>query len=343
MMIVMKPNATPEEIEHVVARISSVGARAHISRGDEVTLIGAIGDREHVARLELDGAPGVAQVVPILKPYKLSSAAVARRRALRLRDRRPPDRRRALRADRRAVHRRVALAAARDGARGPRRRRGDAPRRRLQAAHLAVRLPGARRRRGCACSPRPRRSTGMPIVTELMDVRDLEAVLEVADVVQIGARNMQNYTLLSEVGRCGVPGPAQARLLGDARGAADGGGVHPQGGQRARDALRARDPHVRDRLPLHARPDGGAGAQAALAPAGRRRPEPRGRAARPRRPALATPPPRRAPTGSSSRCTPTRRRRSATARRRCGPTSSAEYAATVERAAAIAGKAFTHA
>src|SRR6202035_5416388 len=74
MMIVMKPNATPEEIEHVVARISSVGARAHISRGDEVTLIGAIGDREHVARLELEGAPGVAQVVPILKPYKLSSA-----------------------------------------------------------------------------------------------------------------------------------------------------------------------------------------------------------------------------------------------------------------------------
>src|SRR5471030_1223015 len=74
MMIVMKPNATPEEIEHVVARISSVGARAHISRGEEVTLIGAIGDREHVARLELEGAPGVAQVVPILKPYKLSSS-----------------------------------------------------------------------------------------------------------------------------------------------------------------------------------------------------------------------------------------------------------------------------
>src|SRR3984957_21166863 len=74
MMIVMKPNATPEEIEHVIARISSVGAPAHISRGEEVTLIGAIGDREHLARLELDGAPGVAQVVPILKPYKLSSS-----------------------------------------------------------------------------------------------------------------------------------------------------------------------------------------------------------------------------------------------------------------------------
>ena len=47
--------------------------------------------------------------------------------------------------------------------------------------------------------------TGLPIVTELMDMRDLDAVLEVADVIQIGARNMQNYTLLSEVGRCGRP------------------------------------------------------------------------------------------------------------------------------------------
>src|ERR1700683_3337851 len=74
MMIVMKPNATEAEIEHVLARVRSVGARAHISKGEEVTVIGAIGDREHVARLELDGAPGVSQVVPILKPYKLSSA-----------------------------------------------------------------------------------------------------------------------------------------------------------------------------------------------------------------------------------------------------------------------------
>ena len=74
MMIVMKPNATQEEIDHVLDRVRSVGARAHISKGEEVTVIGAIGDREHVARLELEGAPGVSQVVPILKPYKLSSA-----------------------------------------------------------------------------------------------------------------------------------------------------------------------------------------------------------------------------------------------------------------------------
>src|SRR3954451_275794 len=73
MMIVMKATATEAEIEAVIQRIRSVGASPHPSRGAEVTVIGAIGDREHVARLELEGAPGVEKVVPILKPYKLAS------------------------------------------------------------------------------------------------------------------------------------------------------------------------------------------------------------------------------------------------------------------------------
>ena len=73
MMIVMKSTATEQEIQAVIDRIESCGAHAHPSRGAEVTVIGAIGDREHVARLGLEGAPGVENVVPILKPYKLSS------------------------------------------------------------------------------------------------------------------------------------------------------------------------------------------------------------------------------------------------------------------------------
>src|SRR3712207_215136 len=73
MMIVMHPTATEDEIRSVVQRVESVGARAHLSRGEEVTVIGAVGDREHVARLGLDAAPGVDKVVPILKPYKLAS------------------------------------------------------------------------------------------------------------------------------------------------------------------------------------------------------------------------------------------------------------------------------
>src|SRR5829696_8570611 len=73
MMIVMKEGATEAEIAAVVKRVESVGAHAHISAGELVTVIGAIGDREHVANLGLDGAPGVDHLVPILKPYKLSS------------------------------------------------------------------------------------------------------------------------------------------------------------------------------------------------------------------------------------------------------------------------------
>src|ERR671914_782350 len=73
MMIVMKATATEDQVQAVIDRIESCGARAHPSRGEEVTVIGAVGDREHVARLGLEGAPGVEQVVPILKPYKLSS------------------------------------------------------------------------------------------------------------------------------------------------------------------------------------------------------------------------------------------------------------------------------
>src|SRR4051794_4213820 len=75
-MIVMKADATPEDVRSVVARVEGVGARAHVSSGEELTVIGAIGDREHVARLGLEAAPGVDRVVPILKPYKLASSQI---------------------------------------------------------------------------------------------------------------------------------------------------------------------------------------------------------------------------------------------------------------------------
>src|SRR5579863_8106991 len=200
MMIVMKPNATSKEIDDVVARVRSVGARAHISQGDEVTVIGAIGDREHVQRLELEGAPGVAQVVPILKPYKLSSSQLrgGERSVFEIGGRRIGGEHFALIAGPCTVESRQQV---------------------LDTAR-AVRDGGAAMFRGGAYKPRTspyafqglgqeglrllaeaKEIHGLPIVTELMDVRDLEAVLEVADVVQIGARNMQNYTLLSEVGR----------------------------------------------------------------------------------------------------------------------------------------------
>jgi 3-deoxy-7-phosphoheptulonate synthase len=204
MMIVMKPNATAEEIEHVLERVRSAGARAHVSKGEEVTVIGAIGDREHVARLELEGAPGVAQVVPILKPYKLSSAQLrnGERSVFEIGGRRIGGEHFALIAGPCTVESREQV---------------------LDTAQI-VKDAGAAMFRGGAYKPRTspyafqglgqeglrllaeaKELHGLPIVTELMDVRDLEAVLEVADVIQVGARNMQNYTLLAEVGRSGCP------------------------------------------------------------------------------------------------------------------------------------------
>jgi 3-deoxy-7-phosphoheptulonate synthase len=204
MMIVMKADATEDEIRAVVARVEGVGARAHVSPGDELTVIGAIGDREHVARLGLEGHPGVEQVIPILKPYKLASSQLRRgeRSVLEI-------------AGRKVGGDRFALIA------GPCTVEG---RDQTLAAARAVRDGGATLLRGGAYKPRTspysfqglgqeglrllaeaKEETGLPVVTELMDARDLEPVLEVADVIQVGARSMQNYTLLSEIGRSGRP------------------------------------------------------------------------------------------------------------------------------------------
>ena len=204
MMIVMKETATQDQVQAVIDRIESVGAHAHPSRGEEVTVIGAIGDREHIARLELEGAPGVDRVVPILKPYKLASAQIRHDQpsVLTIAGRRIGGEHFALIAGPCTVESRDQL---------------------LTTAHT-VRAAGATMLRGGAYKPRTspyafqglgteglrllaeaKEQTGLPIVTELMDARDLEPVLDVADVIQIGARNMQNYALLSEVGRSGRP------------------------------------------------------------------------------------------------------------------------------------------
>jgi 3-deoxy-7-phosphoheptulonate synthase len=204
MMIVMKATATEDEIQAVISRIESCGAHAHPSRGEEVTVIGAIGDREHVARLGLEGAPGVEQVVPILKPYKLASKQLKgeERTVIEIDGRRIGGDHFALIAGPCTVETREQT---------------------LGTAHTVLDA-GATMFRGGAYKPRTspyafqglgteglrllaeaKAETGLPIVTELMDARDLEPVLEVADVIQVGARNMQNYPLLAEIGRSGRP------------------------------------------------------------------------------------------------------------------------------------------
>ena len=200
MMIVMKPEATEDQIGDVVARVSSTGCSAHVSTGEVLTVIGAIGDREKVQALGLEGAAGVDHLVPILKPYKLASSQFRKGEPSVFEV-----------DDVRVGGDDFALIA------GP-----CTVESREQTLEIArcVSEAGAAMLRGGAYKPRTspysfqglgveglrllqeaKEETGLPIVTELMDVRDVEDVAEVADVIQVGARNMQNYNLLTEIGR----------------------------------------------------------------------------------------------------------------------------------------------
>jgi 3-deoxy-7-phosphoheptulonate synthase len=206
-MIVMKESATEQEIEAVVEKVERAGALAHPIKGARVTVIGAIGDVEQDASIEslgLEGEPGVDRVMPILKPYKLASAEIkhGERTVLEIDGRKVGGGNFALMAGPCTVESREQL---------------------LETARV-VNDGGASFLRGGAYKPRTspyafqglgqeglrllaeaKRETGLPVVTELMDMRDIDDVLEVADVVQIGARNMQNYPLLTEIGRSGRP------------------------------------------------------------------------------------------------------------------------------------------
>jgi 3-deoxy-7-phosphoheptulonate synthase len=204
MMIVMKAAATDGEVQAVVDRVEGVGARAHVIRGDELTVIGAIGDAEHVSRLDLEAAPGVDHMVPISKPYKLASTQITHGRPTVL-----DIAGRKLGGDHFAMIAGPCTVESKDQV--------------LETART-VHAAGASLFRGGAYKPRTspyafqglgqeglrllaeaKAQTGLPIVTEVMDARDLEPVLEVADVLQVGARNMQNYALLSEIGRANRP------------------------------------------------------------------------------------------------------------------------------------------
>jgi 3-deoxy-7-phosphoheptulonate synthase len=204
MMIVMKTTATEDEIQAVLDRIEAVGAKAHPSRGEELTVIGAIGDLEHVARLGLEGAPGVDKLVPILKPYKLASHQLKRgeRTVLDIGGRLVGGEHFALIAGPCTVESRDQLLSTAETvlAGGAAMLRGGAYKPRTSPyAFQGLGVEGLR------LLAEAKEATGLPIVTELMDGRDMEAVLEVADVIQVGARNMQNYSLLTEIGRSGRP------------------------------------------------------------------------------------------------------------------------------------------
>ncbi len=206
MIIVTRPDITESQLEEIRERVESHGLRTHISRGDRRTIIGCIGDEALLQEVALLALPGVESVTPILKPYKLVSREFAAEpTVVRVGDgpgRSVGGRELALIAGPCSVESRAGLRAAAD----------------------AVLAAGAGMLRGGAFKPRTspyafqglgeealrylaeiREATGMPVVTEVMDTRQVELVARYADLLQVGARNMQNFALLSELGRAGRP------------------------------------------------------------------------------------------------------------------------------------------
>jgi 3-deoxy-7-phosphoheptulonate synthase len=203
-LLVMMNAATPDDqVEEVLALLSEAGSYGRVAPGADSIVIGAFGDREVLNALALDERDGVESVVPIRKPYKLvSNETSPEPTVIQTRGRRVGGDHFALIAGPCTVEsREQTLSTAR-----------------------AVEAAGATMLRGGAFKPRTspysfqglgleglaileeaREDTGLPLATELMDPRHVEAVVEAADVIQIGARNMQNFLLLSEVGKTDKP------------------------------------------------------------------------------------------------------------------------------------------
>lgn len=199
----MEKNATKEQLDAVILRLHDFGFRTHISEGVERTIIGAIGEKTADKLQMLEVTPGVEKIVPILQPYKLAGREFKKERS------------------------RVKVGDAEFGGvevpviAGP--CAVESAEQLLETARL-VKQHGAKMLRGGAFKPRTspyafqgleveglrilaeaRRQTGLAVTTEVVNPRDVEVVAEHADMLQIGARNMQNFTLLREVGLAHKP------------------------------------------------------------------------------------------------------------------------------------------
>ena len=203
MIIVLRQDVPEDQIRHVIERIESLGFQAHLSQGTYRTIIGVIGDEERLRAEPLHAMPGVADVIPVLPPFKLVSRQAHPQESI--------------------VHvgsvpiggGHLAMIAGPCAVESPERMRSIA---------RAVRQAGANILRGGAYKPRTSPYSfqglgeeglkilreagdefGLPVVTEVTDPRLVDTVCKYADMLQIGARNMQNFVLLSEVGQTRKP------------------------------------------------------------------------------------------------------------------------------------------
>uniref|UniRef100_A0A7C3SPF0 3-deoxy-7-phosphoheptulonate synthase n=1 Tax=Dictyoglomus turgidum TaxID=513050 RepID=A0A7C3SPF0_9BACT len=208
MIIVLKAGASDEDIQRVVEKLKEFNYGAHISRGENRVVIGAIGEKRMEEKIlimeQISSLPFVEQVIPILSPYKLVTKEFN-----------PSGTKIRISPDVEIGNDQIVVMA------GP-----CAVESKEQLFEIAefVKEVGAKVLRGGAFKPRTspysfqglgieglkllyeaKQKYGLPVITEVMDPRDLEIVAEYADVIQIGARNMQNFTLLKEVGKLRKP------------------------------------------------------------------------------------------------------------------------------------------
>ena len=203
MIIILKPNIPDEEIDHLIEKIEGRGLKTNISRGVERTIIGVIGDERIVKSMPLEALSCVEEIKPIVKPYKRASREMH------------PDNS-VIKIDGAEIGgKKIAVIA------GP-----CAVESREQTLETAVKVKSAGTTffRGGAFKPRTspydfqglrekgleilleaKKETGLPVCTEVMDTRDVELVANSADIIQIGARNVQNFNLLKEVGKTKKP------------------------------------------------------------------------------------------------------------------------------------------
>jgi 3-deoxy-7-phosphoheptulonate synthase len=199
LIIVMQTTADRRDVEHVLERLADIGAEAHVSEGDRRTVIGVIGDRAQVQQLPWEAFPGVERAVPVLKPFKFVS--------------------RDFQAEDTVVYvGTTPVGGGHFGAiAGP---CAVESRELLFASAEAVMKAGANILRGDAFKPRTspysfqglgeaglellaeaREQFGLPFVVEVVDPRDVPLVVDYADMIRVGTRNMANFPLLSELGK----------------------------------------------------------------------------------------------------------------------------------------------